>query len=79
MSITNKQNWNLIDKVFDNFLFNINFKSIKNMKPEIKKICNKCGNECKIDEKQSNENWKVYENIKKCNCGGKFELTIIKK
>jgi hypothetical protein len=49
------------------------------MKPEIKKICNKCGNECKIDEKQSNENWKVYENIKKCNCGGKFELTIIKK
>lgn len=43
--------------------------------------CDKCGKEPEIDEEKSNENWKVYKENKKCECGGvfKFKFTVIKK
>lgn len=42
----------------------------------IRWICEKCGNEQKPDEKQSNENWAVYPNVPCEKCGGKFKPKI---
>ena len=37
--------------------------------------CEDCGEEPEVDEKQSNENWKVFKNTgKTCKCGGKFKF-----
>ena len=46
-------------------------------KEEIKMVCDKCGEEQKPDEKQSNENWKVYPTDTSCKCGGKFKFKLI--
>lgn len=44
---------------------------------EIKFICNKCGEEQKKDEKQSNKNWSVYDAKEKCKCGGSFKPKLL--
>lgn len=53
---------------------------IKNkMKNEIILVCEKCGKEKEIDEEQSDENWKIYKNYKKCKfCGGNFKYYVKK-
>ena len=43
--------------------------------PEIKFVCNKCRKRQQPNEKTSNENWKVYDNVP-CDCGGKFEVIL---
>lgn len=40
----------------------------------IVRACKLCGRLQKKDEKQSNENWNVYDPKAKCECGGKFEF-----
>lgn len=40
----------------------------------IVRACKLCGRLQKKDEKQSNENWNVYDLKAKCECGGKFEF-----
>ena len=37
-------------------------------------FCNKCGKAAPIDEKSSNENWKVYNVKEPCECGGIFKI-----
>ena len=34
--------------------------------------CKKCGKPQPKNEEKSNENWKVYDSNKKCDCGGDF-------
>ena len=48
----------------------------KNTLPKL--ICNKCGKEQKRNEKESNENWNVFDVNKRCKCGGKFEIKFEK-
>ena len=38
----------------------------------IASVCNKCGKPQPKNEKQSNENWDVYDCNVKCECGGDF-------
>jgi len=49
---------------------------MKNEKIQIVFACNKCGKLQKSDKKESNENWKVYKNNQKCECGGIFEMKL---
>lgn len=35
-------------------------------------VCEKCGKPQARNEKESNENWDVYDCNVKCECGGKF-------
>ena len=39
------------------------------MSREIKLVCKFCGKEAPIDTEKSNENWKVYKQNEKCECG----------
>lgn len=34
--------------------------------------CDKCGKPQPKNEKESNENWNVYDSNQMCECGGKF-------
>lgn len=43
-------------------------------KAKIIRACEKCGKPQKKDEKQSNENWNVYNPNAICECGGKFKF-----
>jgi len=38
--------------------------------------CNKCNELQPKNEKDSNENWEVYDADKKCKCGGKFVIYL---
>lgn len=40
----------------------------------IVRACELCGRLQEKDEKQSNENWNVYNPKAKCECGGKFKF-----
>ncbi len=40
----------------------------------IKLKCKKCGKSPILDKTKSNENWQVFN--AKCECGGKYELTL---
>lgn len=37
--------------------------------------CNKCGKKAEKNQKESNKNWEVFDNLK-CECGGKFCPTV---
>ena len=43
-------------------------------KPKIKMTvyCEKFGKIAPVEEKSSNENWRVFDMTKPCECGGKF-------
>ena len=41
----------------------------KTMNKEMKLVCKYCGKEAPIDTEKSNENWKVYKQNEKCECG----------
>lgn len=38
--------------------------------------CEKCGKSQPRNEKESNENWDVYDSNQKCECGGEFARFI---
>ena len=50
---------------------------MKNKKPIIKELCDKCGKEPQINKNLSNENWTVYDTKTPCECGGKWKMKII--
>ena len=43
---------------------------------KIKFRCDKCGKEQIPDEEKSTENWTVYDNKEKCECGGEFKMSF---
>lgn len=45
-------------------------------KVSIEMKCEKCGKPQKKNEKQSNENWSVFNTNETCECGGKFCMFI---
>lgn len=49
-------------------------KSIKMIR-----ICNKCGKPQPKNEKESNENWNVFDCNVKCDCGGDFVTEFIEE
>ena len=44
--------------------------------PKIEMKCEKCGKPQTKDDKQSNENWSVFDCKQTCECGGKFVMYI---
>ena len=46
-------------------------KKRNSIESKIEMVCEKCSKKQKPDDKESNENWRVYSNLK-CECGGRF-------
>jgi len=49
---------------------------VKN-KIDMQPVCEMCGTPQKPDEKESNENWQVFDCREHCECGGKFVPRIL--
>jgi len=50
---------------------------MKKQKSMLKNTCSICGKEAPVNKEMSTENWVVYDNKSPCECGGKFEITLI--
>lgn len=50
-------------------------------RPKIKmlRLCESCGKPQQKNEKESNENWNVYDCNQKCDCGGKFVTSFVEE
>lgn len=44
--------------------------------PKMEFKCENCGKPQPKNEKESNENWNVYDRNQKCECGGKFIMYL---
>ena len=44
---------------------------------KVKLVCDKCGKQPPVDEKNSNKNWIVHDVSKPCECGGKWKNKLV--
>lgn len=44
--------------------------------PKFERKCEKCGRQQSKDKKLSNNNWNVFDNNERCECGGRFVTFI---